>query len=100
MRNVLFFIVLLTVYEATGECEVFLTSREFSALYLASSVFSTTNNIRKFEVNVEDNGDFIKVTFFKGNVSPKVLGGGGEMYTYHIDLKKNKCLFISKKLMK
>ena len=43
----------------------FLTSREFSALYLASSVFSTTNNIRKFEVNVEDNGDFIKVTFLK-----------------------------------
>lgn len=64
MRKILFFIVLLTVYEATGECEVFLTSREFSALYLASSVFSTTNNIRKFEVNVEDNGDFIKVTFF------------------------------------
>lgn len=103
MRNILFFIILLTVYEATGECEVFLTSREFSALNLASSVFSTTNNIRKFEVNVEDNGDFIKVIFFKGNVSPKVLGGGGgggEMYTYHIDLKKNKCLFISKKLMK
>lgn len=100
MRNILFFIILLTVYEATGECEVFLTSREFSALNLASSVFSTTNNIRKFEVNVEDNGDFIKVIFFKGNVSPKVLGGGGEMYIYHIDLKKNKCLFISKKLMK
>lgn len=101
MRNILFFIILLTVYEATGECEVFLTSREFSALYLASSVFSTTNNIRKFEVNVEDNGSFIKVTFFKGDVSPETLGGGGEIYTYHIDpKKKNKCLFISNKLMK
>ncbi|TBL89121.1 hypothetical protein [Hafnia alvei] len=88
MRNILFFIILLTVYEATGECEVFLTSREFSALYLASSVFSTTNNIRKFEVNVEDNGSFIKVTFFKGDVSPETLGGGGEIYTYHIDPKK------------
>lgn len=39
MRNILFFIILLPVYETKGECEVFLTGREFSALYLASSVF-------------------------------------------------------------
>ncbi|AXE02893.1 hypothetical protein HNE72_001253 [Salmonella enterica] len=100
MKFFIFIFLLCKVCSAFGEDVIYLTSREQSSLKIVSDCLPDNESFESYKASIEDKKDFIEIIFFESDEDMDSQGGGGKMYVYHVDLKNNTCILVSKTLMK